>query len=242
MNKDRVSVSEGSKRKLSERQENGMVYQTHSQATKEKAKLFIDLARVDSYFEAPAAIRKKMLEIARSKRRKLDSVNTMEKIRQEQKIESLTKSMQKNEQRKSGERRGKPRLATDIAMVDLTKPTSETQNMAINKFIKRAQIAYIIEEILTLRSNATPNEELKGQEGHEIAITHGRIELEQLGTIEEVKRELRKVLGINPLDRSMDSSTMFKVQSEKSKAIGGAGKLISWNDTLEKEYISRNTT
>ena len=76
--------------------------------------------------------------------------------------------MQKNEQRKSGERRGKPRLATDIEMVDLTKPTSETQNMAINKFIKRAQIVYIIEEILTLRSYATPNEELEGQEGHEI--------------------------------------------------------------------------
>ena len=150
--------------------------------------------------------------------------------------------MQKNEQRKSSERRGKPRLATDIAMVDLTKPTSETQNMAINKFIKRAQKDYIIEEILTLRSYATPNEELEGQEGHEIAMTHGRIELKELGTIEEVKRELRKVLGLNPLDRSMDSTTMFKIQSEKSKAIGGAGKLIAWNDTLEQEYISRNTT
>ena len=40
-----------------------------------------------------------------------------------------------------------------------------------------------------------------------------------MGTIEEVKRELRKVLGLNPLDRLMDSSTMFKIQSEKSKAI-----------------------
>ena len=28
-------------------------------------------------------------------------------------------------------------------------------------------------------------------------------------TLEEVKRELRKVLSLNPLDRSMDSSTMF---------------------------------
>ena len=57
MNKDRVSsVSEGSKRKLSERQDNGMVYQMHSQATKGKAKLFMDLALVNSYFEAPEAI------------------------------------------------------------------------------------------------------------------------------------------------------------------------------------------
>ena len=78
--------------------------------------------------------------------------------------------------------------------------------MAINKFIKQVQIPYIIEEILNLRSYATPNEELEGQEGHGIAITHGRIELEQLETIEEVKKELRKVLGLNPLDRSMDSN------------------------------------
>ena len=184
-----------------------------------------------------------MLVIAKAKKQKFDSVNTMEKIQQEQKIESLlTKSMQKNEQRKRGERRGKPRLATDIAMVALTKPTSETQNMAINKFTRRVQIPYIIEEILTLRSYTAPNEELEGQEGCKIAITHDRIELLQLEKIEEVKRELRKVLGLDPLDRSMDGSTVFKIQSEKSKAIGGVGKLISWNNDLEKEYITRNTT
>ena len=61
-------------------------------------------------------------------------------------------------------------------------------------------------------------------------------------TIEEVKRELRKVLGLNPLDRLMDSSTMFKIQSEKLNAIGGARKLISWSNDLEKEYITLNTT
>ena len=95
---------------------------------------------------------------------------------------------------------------------------------------------------VSLRPYTTPNEELEGQERHKIAITHGRIELQQLEKIEEVKRELRKVLGLNPLDRSMDSSTMFKIQSEKSKAIGGAGKLISWSNDLEKEYITWNTT
>ena len=83
------------------------------------------------------------------------------KIWQEQKIESLTKSMQKNEQRKSGEWRGKPMLATDIAMVELMKPTGETQNMAIKNFTKWVQIPYIIEEILvTLQSYTAPNEEL----------------------------------------------------------------------------------
>ena len=54
--------------------------------------------------------------------------------------------MQKNEQSKSGKWRGKPRLATDITMVDLTKPTCERQNMAINKVTKRIQIPYIIED------------------------------------------------------------------------------------------------
>ena len=65
-----------------------------------------------------------------------------------------------------------------------------------------------------------------GQKGHEIAITHGRIELQQLVKIEEVKRELRKVLGLNPLHRSIDSSTMFKIQSKKSKSMGdGSGEV-----------------
>ena len=165
-----------------------------------------------------------MLVIAKAKKRKFDSVNTMEKIQQEQKIESLlTKSMQKNEQRKRGERRGKPRLATDIAMVDLTKPTSETQNMAINKFTRRVQIPYIIEEILTLRSCTAPAGEIDGQEGIEIAKTRDRIELLQLKKIEDVKSELRKVLGLDPLNRTLDGATVFKIQSEKSKAIGGAG-------------------
>ena len=71
---------------------------------------------------------------------------------------------------------------------------------------------------------------------------HGRIELQQLETIEEVKRELRKVIGLNHLDRSMDSSTMFEIKSEKLKAIGGAERLISWSNDLEKEYITPNTT
>ena len=89
-----------------------------------------------------------------------------------------------------------------------------------------------------MQSYTTPsNEELEGQEGHKIAIMHGRIELQQ--QLEKIE----KVLGLNPLDRSMDSSTMFKIQYEKSsKAVGGAGKLISGSNDLEKEYITWKTT
>ena len=46
-------------------------------------------------------------------------------------------------------------------------------------------------------------------------------------TIEDVKRELRKALGLDPLDKTFDK-TKFKVQSDKSKTIGGAAKLIDW--------------
>ena len=60
--------------------------------------------------------------------------------------------------------------------------------------------------------------------------------------IEDVKSELRKVLGLDPLDRTLDGATVFKIPSEKSKAIGGAGKLISWSDDLEQEYNNRNKT
>ena len=47
-------------------------------------------------------------------------------------------------------------------------------------------------------------------------------------TIEDVKRELRKALGLDPSDKTFDK-TKFKVQSDKSKTIGGAAKLIDWS-------------
>ena len=58
-----------------------MKYQTHSQAIKEKAKFFIELARVDSYYKVPLEMSNKMLEIVKSKKKKCDSVNTMQDIR-----------------------------------------------------------------------------------------------------------------------------------------------------------------
>ena len=60
-----------------------MKCETHSQDSKEKAKLFIDLARVDSYYKVPLEMRNKMLEIAKAKKEKCDSVNTMQDIRKE---------------------------------------------------------------------------------------------------------------------------------------------------------------
>ena len=48
-----------------------------------------------------------------------------------------------------------------------------------------------------------------------------------LKNIEEVKRELRKALGLpDASDGSFDNTTYFKVQSYKSKAIGGLVKLL----------------
>ena len=61
----------------------------------------MDLAQVNSYFEAPAEIRnKKMLAFARSKRQKFDSVDTMEKIGQEQKIYLLLNQCRKTSRAK----------------------------------------------------------------------------------------------------------------------------------------------
>ena len=48
-------------------------------------------------------------------------------------------------------------------------------------------------------------------------------------TVEDVKRELRKALGLDPSDKTFDK-TKFKVQSDKSKMIGGAAKLIDWKE------------
>ena len=51
--------------------------------TTQKAEFFIDLARVDSYYKVPLEMRNKMLEIAKAKKKKCDSVNTMQDIRKE---------------------------------------------------------------------------------------------------------------------------------------------------------------
>ena len=95
-------------------------------------------------------IRKKVLVTAKKRKKQCDSIQTMNRIRKEQKIESLTKSIERNEKRKSGERRGQARRASDVDMVELRKPVSETQQMGVNNFTRRAQIPYIVEEILTL--------------------------------------------------------------------------------------------
>ena len=95
-------------------------------------------------------MRNKISEIVKSNKKKCDSVNTIQDIRKEQKVNSFTKSIKINEKRKSGERKGKPRLDSDITMIQLKKPVTETQTITVRKFTRRAQIFYIIEEILTL--------------------------------------------------------------------------------------------
>ena len=98
--------------------------------------------------------------------------------------------------------------------------------MTVSKFTRRAQIPYIIEEILTLLKSSFNKEE-------ELEIS--RTTLITSKKIEDIKREIRKTLGQpNASDRSFDNTTHFKVQSEKSKAIGGAAKLLVWTDDLEK--------
>ena len=57
-----------------------------------------------------------------------------------------------------------------------------------------------------------------------------------LKKIEDVKRELGKALGRpGASDGSFDDTKNFQVQSEISKAIGGAEKLLVWTDDQEKD-------
>ena len=73
--------------------------------TKKRQIFFIDLARVDSYYSVQLEMMNKMLEIAKAKKKKFDSVNTMQDIRKEQKLNSFTKSIKINEKERvaSGE-------------------------------------------------------------------------------------------------------------------------------------------
>ena len=68
----------------------------------------------------------------------------MQDIRKDQKVNSLTKSMKIIENRKCVERRGNPRLASDIKVIQLKNPVTKTQKMTVSKFTRRSQIPYII--------------------------------------------------------------------------------------------------
>ena len=89
-------------------------------------------------------------------------------------------------------------------MIQLKKPVTENQTMTVRKFTRRAQIPYIIKEILTLlKSSINKEEEL------EIYQTT----LMTLKKVENLKRELRKVIRQpDASDRSCDNNTHFKVQ------------------------------
>ena len=112
-----------------------------------------------------------------------------------------------NENRKSGERRGEPRLASDITMIQLKNSLTETQTVTVSKFTRTSHIPYIIKEILTLLQSSINKEE-------ELEIS--RTTLTTLKKIKDVKRELRKAL-VRPdaSDRSFDNTTHFKAQSDK---------------------------
>ena len=116
-------------------------------------------------------------------------------------------------------------------MIQLKNPVTETQKMTVRKFTRRAQIPYIIEEILTLPQSSFNKEE-------ELEIY--RTTIMTLKKIEYVKREPKKaIVRPDASDRSFDNTTHFKVQSEKSKAIGGAAKLLVWTDNLEKDIAQQ---
>ena len=76
--------------------------------------------------------------------------------------------------------------------------------MTVRKFTRRAQIPYIIEEILTLLQSSINQEE-------ELEIS--RTTLMTLKNIEDVKRELRKALGRpEASDRIFVNNTNFRVK------------------------------
>ena len=99
--------------------------------------------------------------------------------------------------------------------------------MTVSKFTKRAQISYIIEEILTLLQYSIEKEE-------ELEIY--RTNLMTLNNIEYVKIELRKALvQTDAYDRIFDNTTHFNIQSERSESIDRAAKLIVLHVDLEKD-------
>ena len=78
-----------------------------------------------------------------------------------------------------------------------------------------------------------PRTEIVKPEEAENFQTLDREGLLAMEMIEDVKRELRKALRLGLSDKTLLDKTKFKVQSVKSKTIGGAAKLIDWKERLE---------
>ena len=62
-----------------------------------------------------------------------------------------------------------------------------------------------------------------------------RERIKQLNKISDVKKELLKVLDIDEIDKK---TATFTVQSDKSKAIGGADELMDWTDAKERKFVA----
>ena len=75
-------------------------------------------------------------------------VETSASLRSRQATEACTRRLIINDERKQGQRRGKFRDAANVEAVELDMTADETNGMKVNQFTRKAQIKYIIEEIL----------------------------------------------------------------------------------------------
>jgi hypothetical protein len=164
--------------------------------------MIINRANIDPF---PVEYIEEFKKQVRLRNDKESLVETSASLRSRQATEACTKRLIINDERKQGQRRGKFRDAANVEAVELDMTADETNGMKVNQFTRKAQIKYIIEEILCRKYASITLDNETERDAY-------RKELEKLNTVKGVKEHLRIILQID-LDGKDDKKTDFQIIS-----------------------------
>jgi len=133
-------------------------------------------------------------------------IETSASLCSQQATEACTRRLIINDEKKQGQRRGKIRDAANVEAVKLDMTADETNGMKVNQFTRKAQIKYIIEEILCRKYTSITLDNATERQAY-------CKELEKLDTVlKGVKVHLQIVLQID-VDGKDDKKTDFQIIS-----------------------------
>lgn len=220
---DRQLISVESMRKRDELDGDAYKILPRSQPTKQKASLFIRQAFADPY--PMKEIFDEMKRIAKTKMKVKSSCDNRKQIE----LDKLRVTTDLNNERKSGTRRGKYRDADTLEPIELEKPASETNIMQVKNFKNKAQMTYIVEEIVFRLYKSYSQEDTDKRE-------EKRRELSIIDKVMDLKSKLVEVLDVPRDDLKSNSIGDFAFEIISPKCLDlGVNNLINWSADKEKE-------
>ena len=144
-------------------------------------------------------------------------------------LDKLRVTTDLNNERKSGTRRGKYRDADTLEPIELEKPASETNIMQVKNFKNKAQMTYIVEEIVFRLYKSYSQEDTDKRE-------EKRRELSIIDKVMDLKSKLVEVLDVPRDDLKSNSIGDFAFEIISPKCLDlGVNNLINWSADKEKE-------